>query len=74
MTLDRKGLLLIVAGSPCTNLSSAGQFGGLDGLAGPRSVNFFAAPLAWARARRLRPDFRIVVLVEDFAASAQASY
>eukprot|EP00959_Pyramimonas_sp_CCMP1952_P268502 5614076-Pyramimonas_sp.AAC.1 len=53
-----------MAGLPCANLSTASQHGGLDGLAGSQSVHFFAVPLLWGIARRLRPDVRVLVCCE----------
>eukprot|EP00959_Pyramimonas_sp_CCMP1952_P386713 8104757-Pyramimonas_sp.AAC.1 len=61
-----------MAGLPRTNLSTASQHGGLDGLAGSQSVHFFAVPPLWNIARRLRPDVHVLVCCESPATTLAA--
>ena len=60
-SLDIGSYLLLTASPPQTNLVPTGPFGGLDGLAGTDSADFFALPMAWEQAARLRPDLQILV-------------
>ena len=49
-------ITIIVAGSPCQQLTFAGRYRGQQGLCGPDSVLFFAVPtVAWIL-QELRPD------------------
>ena len=58
-------LLLLVAAPPCIQLSTAGRFGGHQGLCGPDSIHFFAVvAIRWA-AQRLRPDIVVRVVLEN---------
>lgn len=61
---------IIVAGSPCQQLTFAGKYRGQQGLCGPGSVLFFAVPtVAWIL-QELRPDTIVHVVLEN-AASMQ---
>ena len=63
--IPRGALTLLVAGSPCQDLTSAGAHEGRVGLCGERSVLFYVIPaLAWALARS-RPDLHIHVVAEN---------
>ena len=72
-SLDSSSCLLLLADPPQTNLVPTGPFGGLDGLAGMESADFFALPVAWEQAVRLRPDLRILVC-STAVASAHPSH
>ena len=62
---------IVVAGSPCQQLTFAGRYRGQQGLCGPDSVLFFAVPtVAWIL-QELRPDTIVHVVLES-AASMQA--
>ena len=61
----RGALLLVIAGSPCQQLTVAGRWRGRQGLAGPDSVNFFAVPAVTGAVRRLRPDLTVTALLEN---------
>ena len=72
-SLDGSSCLLLLADPPQTNLAPTGPYGGLDGLAGMESADFFALPVAWEQAVRLRPDLRILVC-STAVASAHPSH
>ena len=59
--------VIIVAGSPCQNLTFGGRHQGRQGLCGEASVLFFAVPtVAWALAE-MRPDVTVHVILENAA-------
>ncbi|MFM7980889.1 MAG: hypothetical protein ACKPKO_16380, partial [Candidatus Fonsibacter sp.] len=59
------GLLLIIGGSPCQQLTMIGPGVGHIGLTGKDSVNLFAfSVIAWL-AQRLRPDLHVHVVAEN---------
>eukprot|EP00969_Alexandrium_andersonii_P262911 11621981-Alexandrium_andersonii.AAC.1 len=58
-------MLLIVAGSPCQQLATAGAGAGRLGLRGPTSVLFWATPSIAHLAQQLRPDVNVQVVVEN---------
>ena len=58
-------LLVVIAGSPCQQLTTAGTWGGRQGLAGPDSVLFFAVPAVAAAVTQLRPDVAVATLLEQ---------
>ena len=63
--------LLVVAGSPCQQLTYGGRYRGAQGLCGPDSVNFFAVPsVAWAMSC-WRPDVSVHVVLENAASMRQ---
>eukprot|EP00974_Lingulodinium_polyedra_P003294 308249-Lingulodinium_polyedra.AAC.1 len=64
------GLLLIMAGSPCQELTSVGPHGGELGLTGSQSVLYHAVPAIARVASFLRPDIYVHVFAEN-AASAK---
>ncbi len=68
-TIPRGALLLITAGSPCQQLTTAGVLGGRDGLLGDTSKLFWCAPWIAAMAQQWRPDLAVHLVVEN-AASA----
>ncbi len=68
-SIPRGALLLITAGSPCPQLTTAGALGGRDGLLGATSKLFWCAPWIAAMAQHWRPDLTIHLIVEN-AASA----
>ena len=60
-------ITIIVAGSPCQQLTFAGRYRGQQGLCGPDSVLFFAVPtVAWIL-QELRPDTVVHVVLENAA-------
>ena len=60
-------IAIIVAGSPCQQLTFAGRYRGQQGLCGPDSVLFFAVPtVAWIL-QELRPDIIVHVVLENVA-------
>jgi len=62
--------VLIIAGSPCQQLTYGGRNQGGQGLCGPDSVHFFVVPtVAWA-IQELRPDVHAHIVLEN-AASMQ---
>eukprot|EP00974_Lingulodinium_polyedra_P009548 915635-Lingulodinium_polyedra.AAC.1 len=63
--LPQGGLLLITAGSPCQELTSAGTHGGELGLAGSQSVLYHAVPAIARVAGILRPDAYAHVFAEN---------
>ena len=67
--LPQQCLVLIVAGSPCQQLSRAGRHAGAQGLCGPASVLFFSALVVAWTLRRLRPDATVHAIVENAASS-----
>ena len=58
-------ITIIIAGSPCQQLTYAGRYRGHQGLCGPDSVLFFAVPtVAWIL-QELRPDTVVHVVLEN---------
>eukprot|EP00974_Lingulodinium_polyedra_P103894 10056356-Lingulodinium_polyedra.AAC.1 len=51
-------LLIIAGGSPCQQLTMAGQYQGKQGLAGQQSIIFYALPVTARATTELRPDLR----------------
>ena len=65
--LPQQANALLVAGSPCQNLTRAGLHAGEQGLCGPASVLYFSVPtVAWAL-QTMRPDVTVHVVVENAA-------
>ena len=58
-------LLLLVAGSPCQDLTVAGRYRGRRGIAGPQSVLFYAVPVVARAISEIRPDLIVHVLLEN---------
>ena len=58
-------LLLLVAGSPCQDLTAAGRYRGRRGIAGPQSVLFYAVPVVARAISEIRPDLIVYVLLEN---------
>ena len=72
-TLPADCITIIVAGSPCQQLTFAGRYRGQQGLCGPDSVLFFAVPtVAWTL-QEPRPDTVVHVVLEN-AASMQSNH
>ena len=64
-TLPDGCITIIIAGSPCQQLTYAGRYRGGQGLCGPDSVLFFAVPtVAWIL-QELRPDINVQVVLEN---------
>ena len=63
--LPQGALLLVVAGSPCQQLSTLGAHNGRLGLCGRTSSLFFVIPVVCAILQALRPDLLVHVLVEN---------
>ena len=59
--------MLIVAGSPCVQLTIAGASRGRQGLCGQDSVHFFVVPVVRWAILRVRPDLCVHVVVENAA-------
>ena len=59
------GMLLVIGGFPCKQLSVAGPLRGRQGLAGPDSSLFFVFPALARAAQELQPDIIVHVLVEN---------
>ena len=58
-TVPAQGLLMIVSGSPCRQLTTACPTRGIVGLCGHGSYLFYAVPaVAWV-SQRLRPDISV---------------
>ena len=65
--LPQQANALLVAGSPCQNLTRAGLHAGEQGLCGPASVLYFSVPtVAWAL-QAMRPDVTVHVMVDNAA-------
>ena len=64
-TLPLGSLLLVVAGSPCQQLTTMGRGGGELGLCGGDSCHFLAIPLLCHLLQCLRPDLLIHLVVEN---------
>ena len=62
-------LLLIIAGTPCQDLTYAGPLKGLLGLCGPVSVLFYSVPVVAWIAQVTRPDVYVHVVLENAASS-----
>ena len=60
-------LLIIIAGSPCQDLTTYNALAGALGLCGPRSVLFFAIPTIAYCIQEARPDLIIHFLLENTA-------
>ena len=60
-------MLLIVAGPPCTQLTTAGRHAGHQGLCGPDSVHFFVFPALAAVISHLRSGLSAHVVVDNAA-------
>ena len=58
-------VIVLVAGSPCQNLTFAGAFQGALGLTGSASSNFFVIPLLLFAIQQLRPDICVVLVGEN---------
>eukprot|EP00969_Alexandrium_andersonii_P010916 475367-Alexandrium_andersonii.AAC.1 len=58
-------VLLLVAGSPCQDLTYAGTTRGVAGVCGPQSVLFWSVPIIARVLQSLRPDANVQVLVEN---------
>jgi len=59
------GVLLVVAGSPCQQLTTFSRDEGHQGLGGPDSAFFFAVPtLCWV-VEQIRPDVAVHCVVEN---------
>lgn len=69
-TTPRNALMLIIAGSPCEQLTTAGAYQGKQGLCGPDSILMYAIPIIARAAQDLRPDLQANVMIET-ATSAQ---
>ena len=65
MDLPRDALVLLSAGTPCNELSSASRLKGRLGLLGNRSKHFWAVPLLAWYIRCLRSDLVVHVLLEN---------
>jgi hypothetical protein len=70
-SVPRNALLLIVAGSPCQQLTSAGTLGGSQGLRGQDSILFYAVPTIARLCQDIRPDISVHVLVENAGSTQQ---
>eukprot|EP00969_Alexandrium_andersonii_P091084 4020233-Alexandrium_andersonii.AAC.1 len=57
--IPRGSLLLIIAGSPCQDLTFAGHSAGALGVCGPSSILFWAIPLIARLAQSIRNDLLI---------------
>ena len=64
-TVPRSCLLLIVAGSPCPQLTSMGSGGGELGITGRDSVAFHAVPLIIWLINHMRPDLVVHTVLEN---------
>ena len=65
--LPQQANALLVAGSPCQNLTRAGLHAGEQGLCGPASVLYFSVPtVAWAL-QAMRPNVTAHVMVDNAA-------
>ena len=71
--IPRGALLLIIAGSPCQDLTVAGRYRGRLGIAGPQSVLFYAVPVVARAVSEIRPDIVVHVLLEN-AGTTQARH
>eukprot|EP00969_Alexandrium_andersonii_P143767 6357763-Alexandrium_andersonii.AAC.1 len=58
-------VVLIVAGSPCQDLTYAGATRGAVGVCGEQSRLFWAVPAAALVLQHLRPDVNVQVVVEN---------
>eukprot|EP00975_Prorocentrum_lima_P032957 6920583-Prorocentrum_lima.AAC.1 len=65
-----RDLCIIVAGSPCQQLTTIGAQGGALGLGGRDSRHFYAVPLIAERVQRARPHADVHVLLENAASMA----
>ena len=66
-SLPTRCVVLIVAGSPCQQLTFAGRHQGRQGVCGRESVHYFAVPtIAW-HIQQLRPDAIVHVALENAA-------
>ena len=64
-TLPDGCITIIIAGSPCQQLTYAGRYRGGQGLCGPDSVLFFAVlTVAWIL-QELGPDINVQVVLEN---------
>ena len=63
-TLPPGCLLLLIASSPCQDMTRASTHRGLNGLAGPRSVHFYGFAAAYVEAQDRRPDIHIQAVCE----------
>ena len=72
-SLPEGTLVLVVAGSPCQQLTHGGRLRGRQGLCGQQSVQFYAVPVvAWFLAE-YRADLRVHIVLES-AASMEALF
>jgi hypothetical protein len=64
-TVPEGAALLVVAGSPCQQLTTFSRHGGHQGLGGPDSSLFFAVPTVCWLVEQLRPDVAVHCVVEN---------
>ena len=62
---------MIVAGSPCQQLTFAGRHRGRQGICGPDSVLFFAVPTTAWQLQQIRPDLQVHVTLENASSMQQ---
>ena len=58
-------MLLIISTMPCQELTFAGPHRGRQGLCGPRSIHFYAAPAIAHAVQCMRPDVSAQVMIEN---------
>ena len=63
--VEPEGMLLIIGGSPCQQITPMGASEGRLGVCGVDSNNFFVFPLVARAVTCLRPDLHVHVLVEN---------
>ncbi len=59
--------VLVLAGSPCQQLTYSGRYRGRQGLCGAQSVHFFVVPAVAWMLRMIRPDVVVHIILENAA-------